>query len=102
MPKYKHGSGSVYRRGKTWWLSYYANGNRVRESAHTADRAEARRLLQQRLGQIADGKFTGPAADRVTFEDLAEDFLNDYRTNGRKSLDVAQRLVRKHLARFFG
>jgi len=32
---------------------------------------------------------------------MAEDFLNDYRVNGRRSLDVAQRRVKKHLARFF-
>lgn len=27
MPKYKHGSGSVYKRGKNWWLSYYVLGD---------------------------------------------------------------------------
>ncbi len=60
MPKYKHGSGSVYKRSKTFWLSYYMNGQRVRESAYTADRAEARRLLQQRLGQIAGDGISAP------------------------------------------
>jgi len=29
MPKYKHGSGSVYKRGKTWWLKYYVDGKAV-------------------------------------------------------------------------
>jgi len=29
MPKYKHGSGSIYKRRKTWWLSYYVNGERI-------------------------------------------------------------------------
>src|SRR5262245_7019416 len=102
MPRYKHGSGSVYKRGKTLWLSYYANGERVRESAQTADRAEARKKLQQRLGQIADGRFTGPAADRVTFEDLVQGLLTDYRANGKKTLRWAERRVRLHLAPFFG
>ena len=38
----------------------------------------------------------------MTFEELAEDFLTDYKVNARKSLGDAQRRVRKHLARFFG
>ena len=101
MPRYKHGSGSVYKRGQTWWVAYYANGEQVCESAKTADKAEARRILQSRLGQLAEGRYTGPSAERVTFEDLAEGLLNDYRVNGKKSItDVAIR-VRKHLLPFF-
>lgn len=102
MPKYKHGSGLVYKRGKTWWISYYNNGDRIRESADTTDKTKARQRLQTKLGQIAEGKFIGPGADRVTFDDMAEDFLNDYRTTGKRSLDVAERRVKKHLKRFFG
>jgi integrase len=100
MPKYKHGNGSVFLRGKTYWLSYYVNNTRVRESAGTNDKTEARRKLQEKIGQRAEGRLV-VGADKVSFEDMAEDFLNDYRTNGRKSLDVAQRRVKKHLARFF-
>src|SRR5215813_1610050 len=113
MPKYKHGSGTIYQRTKigpdgkkqilrTWWLDYSCEGKRIRESSGTTDRAEARRLLQQRIGQIADGKFTGPAADRVTFEDLAEMLLTDYKVNEKKSLADTERRVRKHLTPFFG
>ena len=90
MPKYRHGSGSVYQRGKTWWLGYYVQGERVRESAKTKDRGEARRLLQQRLGQIADGRFVGPQADRVTFEDMAADLFD-------RGYDVTQ-IERKYAA----
>lgn len=102
MPRFKHGSGSIYRRNKKLWLSYYVKGERVRESTNTTDRGEARRLLQQRLGQIAEGRFTGPAADRVTFEDLAEMILTDYKVNGKKSLRCVRIKVEKHLLPFFG
>ena len=37
----------------------------------------------------------------MTFDELAEDMLNDYRINAKKSLKDAQRTV-KALARFFG
>ncbi len=71
MPRYRRGSGSVYRRGRSFWLSYYRDGQRIREPVRTKDSAEARRLLNQKLGRIAEGTFTGPEADRVTFEQLA-------------------------------
>jgi integrase len=57
-------------------------------------------MLQRRLGQVAEGRYVGPRVDRVTFDELAEDMLNDYRINGKKSLKDAQRTV-KALARFF-
>jgi hypothetical protein len=31
-------------------------------------------------------EFIGPAAERVTFDDLAALYLNDYRVNGRRSM----------------
>jgi len=101
MPKRRHGSGSIYKRGKLWWLSYYAEGEHLCESAQTRDRGEARRRLQERLGQIAEGRFVGPKADRVTFEEMSKAMLDDYRINGKKSLKDAERSV-KALGRYFG
>jgi integrase len=102
MPKYKRGAGSIYKRGKTWWIAYYSpDGRQICESAKTPDKVEARRILQARLGQIAEGRYIGPAAERVMVEELTEGLLDDYRVNGKKSLaDVAIR-VRKHLLPFF-
>ncbi len=91
MPKYKQGSGSVYQRGKIWWLSYYVNGKHACESARTKDKSIARGLLQSRLGQIAEGKFVGLRPDRITFAELVDDFLEDYRINSKRSLKDAER-----------
>ncbi len=60
MPRYRRGSGSVYRRGKHLWLSYYRDGRRIREPVRTKDPAEARRLLNQKLGRIAEDTFSDP------------------------------------------
>jgi len=100
MPKHKHGSGSTYKRGKVWWLSYYANGEHVCESSRTSDKGQAKQLLQQRLGQVAEGRYVGPRADRVKFEELSEDMITDYRINARKSVKDAVRSV-SALARHF-
>lgn len=102
MPKYKHGAGSVYRRGKTYWISYYLKGKRIRESTETNDKTEARRILQTRIGQIADGKFVGPVADRVTFQDLVALIEHDYKINNRLSFDKVEQKIRLYLQPFFG
>lgn len=93
--------GSVFKRGNTYWIKYYRNGKPFRESAKTDRETEARKLLKLREGQIAEGKFPGLRVEKVTFEELAQDFINDYQINGKKSLDKAERNV-KYLSKFFG
>jgi hypothetical protein len=58
--------------------------------------------LKQREGEIAKGEPPGIYFDKVRFEELAEDFLMDYKVNGRKSLDKAQRSVRSLSGAFGG
>jgi len=48
------------------------------------------KLLQQREGDISKGKIPGVYFDKVTFDELAEDFLRDYRINKRKSIARAE------------
>jgi integrase len=82
-------------------MTYYVDGKQIWESTRTKDKAEAQKILQSKIGQIADGRYAGPAADRTTFEDLAEMFLTDYKVNGKKTLQDAEIRVQKHLAPFF-
>jgi hypothetical protein len=92
--------GSIYLRGHTYWLKYYRNGKPYRESAQTEKESDAKRLLKKREGEIATGKIPGIYFDRITFDDLAKDFLADYRINGKKSLGRAERSV-NHLKKTF-
>ena len=93
--------GSLYRRGRIWWVKYYQNGKPLRESSKSAYISDAKQLLRKREGEISIGSFLGPNPDRVRFEELAEDFLNEYRSNNRKSLKWAKRRIEQHLAPFF-
>lgn len=99
--KPQRGTGSIYQRGNIWWIKYYRNGKPYRESSESERESDARKLLRRRQGEISLGRFIGPDADRITVGELGEDFLNDYRINGRKSLDKAERTV-KHVKNFFG
>ena len=55
-----------------------------RESTKSNKKMVARRLLEQRLGEIAKGKIPGIYFDKVCFDELPEDFLRDYRINQKK------------------
>jgi len=83
VPKYKRGAGSVYLKRGWCYIHYYVEGRSVTEAKRTKDKAEARRILRSRQGEIADGRCVGPASDKVMFHDLAEGVISDYRANGR-------------------
>ena len=93
--------GTIYKRGKTYWIKYYQKGKPFYESSGSQKERDAKRLLKNREGEIAKGRLPGIYFDRVTFDDLAEDFLRDYRINQRKSL-VRAEISTGHLKRYFG
>jgi integrase len=93
--------GMIYKRGKRYWIKYYRNGKPYYESAKSKKESDAKRLLKKREGEISQGKIPGIYFDRVRFEELTEDFLTDYRINGKKSLKKAEGSV-GHLRDYFG
>jgi len=105
--------GMIYRRkttkkdgtvteGRTWWLKYYNDGKPYRESAKSTKETDAKRLLKKREGEISEGKLPGVYYDKIRYQELAEDFLTDYRINAKRSLSRAERSVKLHLDPFFG
>ena len=92
--------GSIYKRGNIFWIQYYRNVKPYRESVKSKKEADAKRLLKKREGEISDGKLPGIYFNRVKFDELAEDFLRDYRINKRKSIARAKRAT-GHLTRYF-
>lgn len=95
--------GMIYKQTKSrfWWIKYYKDGRPFRESTRSDKETEARRILREREGDIASGRAILPRADRVHFEELADDLLKDYRINGRRSLDRVEWAL-KHLRAQFG
>ena len=82
--------GSLYRRGNVWWIKYYRNGKSYRESSKSTKKMVAKKLMDRREGDIAAGKVPGIIFERVTFNELAEEFITDYQINNKKSLDRAE------------
>ncbi len=92
--------GSIYKRGGKFWIKYHRNGKCYRESSGSDKKMVAKKLLEIREGEIAQGKLPGILFDRTTFDQLADGFCRDYRINQKKSLVRAERSV-THLKEFF-
>ncbi len=94
--------GRIYKRGKVLWIQYYRGGKYYRESSHSGKESDARKLLNIREGAIAEGRFIGLRVEKTTFDELAKDYVTDYRLNGRKSLERAKIMVDHLKKRFEG
>src|SRR6516225_1612366 len=95
--------GSVYRRPDSpyWHISFSRCGVKIRENTHLLNEKAARKLLDSRLGNIADGKALPCDISKTTVGELFELVRTDYAVNGRKSADALEKRIRLHLAPFF-
>lgn len=92
-PKYRDKNDN-YVESQVWWIKYYRNGKPFRESSGSKRKTDAERKLKSREGEVAEGRFQGLRIERILFDELAEDLLNDYRVNGKKTEDRAGLSVR--------
>lgn len=90
------------RKQPTWWIKYQVDGRPQCVSAGSQKKKVAEDLLNVREGDIVNGLPITAAVGKVRFDEAAEDLLNDYRTNGRRSLRTITLRVTKHLTPFFG
>ncbi|MDT8067193.1 MAG: tyrosine-type recombinase/integrase [Terriglobia bacterium] len=100
----KKGEGCIYQRpdSPVLWMKYSRNGKTFRESTKTDDPDKAGKMLKRRLAEIMTGTFVGPKTERIRVDELADDFLREYRINGRKSLADVETRWNAHLKPFFG
>lgn len=81
------GSGTVYLRGRTWWIQWWRDGQRFAESTGQSDRDEALVQLAQKARRSASGSV-----------DAALDALmDDYRMHARASTAIVDLRIKAHL-----
>jgi integrase len=73
-----------------WWYAFKTKDGWQRHSSKSQAKIDAQRLLRDKEGAIDRGLHSGRLA------------IQDYRINKRRSLDVFERRVTKHLAPAFG
>jgi integrase len=86
--------GSIYLRGKTWWIEYWHQGKQHRESSHSPREKDARKLLKKRCDELANHTFVAPKHDRLQVRDFLESVRRDYDLGGHRS----QRTLKFRLA----
>jgi integrase len=80
------GLGTIYRRGRVWWIKWSTDGKRRRESSKSERDVDAIRLLRRRIEEAARDRRRDPVAEnRVTMKELFEALVTDYTANGRRS-----------------
>lgn len=86
-----YGSGSIYQRGKVWWISYMVRGEQVNESSKSGVRKDAEKLLKRRMGEIESGRAVGSIV--ITVPDLLTRLEADYVEKERRSLADLKRKI---------
>lgn len=110
MARGQKGAGSVFqrtyrdahgrkKRTKNWYIEYVVGGRTIREATAYAKRSDAIEFLKRRVSDALNGKIV--LSNQVTFDDLKDLIVNDYRNNGRKSLAHLEQVRLPKLADVF-
>lgn len=92
--------GSVFKRGKVWYVVFTHRGRRYKESSGSTKRKVAIALLRKRIAEVVEGRIM-PRAERTTFNDLVKLIEADYAARGNKTTrDMLGRVT--HLREAFG
>ncbi|HTQ48475.1 MAG TPA: site-specific integrase [Polyangiaceae bacterium] len=97
--KRSYGTGSIYKRGRYYWIAYYVRGKEIRESSRSGVHADAFNLLNQRRAEIK-ARGNRQNLKPSSFGDLAELLRADYEQKQRKSLKRAEQCI-AHLHKAF-
>jgi integrase len=96
----KRGNGTVYRRGRIWWVQYFVRGRIVSESSGFGDKADAENLLKQRIGEVAAGRRVGP--ERATISDLCALVVEDNQLRKLRDAKHVEWRYRAHIESVLG
>jgi integrase len=90
----------IYKRGSVFWIQYYRAGKYYRESSGSDRLSDAKKLAKSREGEMVQGKFINLKVEKTLFDEIAKDFIIDFKVNQKKSLERAEIMV-MHLTKFF-
>jgi hypothetical protein len=86
------------RESPIWYIAYETPTGWRNESSRSEHKVDAQRLLRDREGAMDRGQ---GVARGFTFDDAAEAALAEYKMHKRRSLDVFERRITKHLTPVF-
>ena len=96
--------GTVFRqKGRsTWMLKYYRDGRAIYESSRHRRQGRRAEHAEAARGRDRERRARLEQDGQTPLRGGAEDLVNDYKVNDRRSLDELERRLKKHLEPFFG
>ena len=95
-----NGTGTIYLRGKIWWVQVYIDGTPVVQSSKSTKKADAVKLRNQLLSKKERGELNAGASEKVLIDELLSDVLkSDIEESTRY---VWTKVVEKNIRPFFG
>ena len=94
MKKRAYGTGSVLKlkykdketgkvtESRYWYILYYSNGRRIRESSESESKTEAENLLMRRMGEATVGIQPQQDVKGIKYEDVRDSYLAEARNKG--------------------
>jgi len=68
--------GSLYRRGKIWWMAYYVGAKQYCESTLSTNKLLAQKILNLRIAEIIERRFQLPKSNAPRLEQFCQEFLD--------------------------
>jgi integrase len=98
-----YGTGTLFKRGRIWYLSYWVKGRQVQRSTRSTNIQDAKRLRDQILGKKARGEMGDPTIDRITCNELLDDLIEYATSNIRPSTaHIWNLVITANIRSFFG
>jgi integrase len=96
------GMGTCYRQAgsRFWWIQYWHEGKRFRESSECVKLRDAQNFLRAKLLAFQAG--VRPVTEEILMRDLYDALERDYAINRNKSIRNIQCQWQNHLAEHFG
>jgi integrase len=65
----------IYRRGRTWWITYFVAGRQRFESSRSTKKRDAQQLLEIRKGAAREGRLRLTKSKAPRFDEYSQRFL---------------------------
>jgi integrase len=98
------GDGTIYKRGKVWWMKFYRDGRAFSMSAQTTVKEVAKNRLRDEVTKARGSQWLDPKQRAVTVGELIDDLIIWYRTVGGKPVmaTACETAWNLHLKSHFG
>jgi hypothetical protein len=75
MARSSYGTGTIFKRGNIWYVSYWIDGKQLQKSSGSANIQDAKRLRDQILGKKARGEIGVSQGAKTKCGELLDDLL---------------------------